>query len=273
MMRVASKGDSMSSRGHRWAIGVTLALAWAVTPTPCVRAESGNARLLADWPAFLGTLDAVIQADSIRQDEYQAVLALNGFRAFLTAYGDPSSCYRFEVTNPSGSGFTTVNFDFEIPLGATGPNTVRARLDVELVDADQSGTATITRRNGVPGLQRALVFQGGGVDVVSDLGEMDLSAPGSLHFEGAPSAGVEVASEGTLGILATFDLSEGDTAILSGQVVVDDGSPQPVCRVPILFDGFETGDLGQWSSSVGAAPSSASARSASVRASTPSRAR
>lgn len=167
---------------------------------------------------------------------FTALLALSGV-------GDPSICYGLEVTNPLeeeedefGNPTGNVFLNIDMPIAALGANTVRASLTIELADTNGDGTAFLRHRAGFSEFQRASLVNGpGGTPLGVALGVSDIEAPGTYELEvgtSTPIAGPTSTMPATTSLITTFILSPGDTVLMRGQVVQDDGSGAPVCEIP-----------------------------------------
>lgn len=158
-----------------------------------------------------------------------AAVAIEGF-------GDPSLCYRLEVTRPVGADFGDVFFDVDLPIAPLQANAVSATLSIELVDTNGDGMASLTHRAGFTEFQRGFLVQGpNGTSLGVHLGIPDLTAPGLYEFEAGistPIAGPTTSEAATTSLVTTFILSPGDTVLVRGKIVQDDGSGAPVCEIP-----------------------------------------
>jgi Ca2+-binding RTX toxin-like protein len=167
-------------------------------------------------------------------DLYEAERAIPGLTYAFTGFGDPSTCYRLEATNTT-SDPGVVAFEFFLPIHDLGPNQLTARLDVELVDSNDDGDASMLHRPGVTYFQSMSTF----VRITPpalrvDLGFTDLTEPGIYEFEVGPVAGATAMSAGWATTFLTFILSAGDTVLVRSKIVLDDGTVGPVCEVPGL---------------------------------------
>jgi len=197
---------------------------------------------------FLEVLVKLPTAQEIKQappflGSFLLEVAIAGARIVVFARGDPSICYSAEVHNslteaedefgnPTGNVFLS----WDMPIAPLGANSVRATLEVELVDANQDGVAYMTHRAGFAEFQRAFLVQGAsGESLGVHLGLPDLTAPGVYAFEAGfetPIAGPTSAEAAVTSLISTFILSPGDTVLLRGKVVQDDGSGTPECEIP-----------------------------------------
>lgn len=169
---------------------------------------------------------------------YFARLLLATTLLYFNAFGDPSICYALEVTNPleDEDDGGNVFFNVDMPIAALGANTVRAKLIIELADTNGDGTAFLKHRAGFSEFQRAFLVDGpSGTPLGIALGVADITAPGVYELEvgtTSPIAGPTTATDATTSLITTFILSPGDTVLLRGQIVQDDGSGAPVCEIP-----------------------------------------
>lgn len=171
---------------------------------------------------------------------YFARLLLATTLLYFNAFGDPSICYALEVTNPleDEDDGGNVFFNIDMPIAPLGANTVRAKLIIELADTNGDGTAFLKHRAGFSEFQRAFLVEGpSGTPLGIALGVADITAPGIYELEvgtTSPIAGPTTAIDAKTSLITTFILSPGDTVLLRGQIVQDDGSGAPVCEIPAI---------------------------------------
>lgn len=222
----------------RWLAAVALLAVLAASARPA--AAAGNAAVFLTAPG-----SPISFADDVESDGGAFIFRLLLFTTllYLLGYGDPSICYALEVTNPLeeeedefGNPTGNVFFNVDMPIAPLGANTVRAKLTIELADTNGDGTAYLKHRAGFSEFQRAFLVNGpSGTPLGVALGVADITAPGVYEFETgqtSPIAGPTSATDAKTSLITTFLLSPGDTVLLRGQIVQDDGSGAPVCEIP-----------------------------------------
>lgn len=223
-----------SVRPSRLRLLVALSLCVLLTASVRPAAAVGVAKVFLTTPAL-----PISFSDDIQSDGGAIVfrLILLGTLLYLTGFFDPSLCYALEVTNPheeEGSVF----FNVDVPIPPLGANTVRAKLIIELADTNGDGTAFLKHRAGFSEFQRAFLVDGpSGTPLGIALGVADITSPGTYELEvgtTSPIAGPTTATDAKTSLITTFILSPGDTVLLRGQIVQDDGSGAPVCEIPAI---------------------------------------
>ena len=239
MLWLESSGAHHRRRPPLIAAAVLLA---TLTTTARPAAAVGSAQVFLATPGLPVSFGDDIQSDG-GAFIFRALLFAT--LLYLSGYGDPSICYALEVTNPleddedvNGNPTGNVFFNVDMPIAPLDSNTVRAKLTIELADTNDDGIAYLKHRAGFSEFQRAFLVNGpSGTPLGVALGVADITEPGVYEFETGTTSPISGPTtppneSAITSLITTFILSPGDTVLLRGQIVQDDGSGAPVCEIP-----------------------------------------
>lgn len=151
---------------------------------------------------------------------------------------DPSIAYNLEVTNTTSEPGDYSLF-FDLPVLGVGANTLSGTLTVELIDANSNGQAFLTGGIGATdAIQDATLFSSNpnsAIPVGPAIGASFTSA-GMQVFPLGPMSGPTLATADMLTLNTAFTLSPGDTARITSQFIIDEGTGVPFVDIPELPD-------------------------------------
>jgi hypothetical protein len=178
-------------------------------------------------PFRIGTLQHTVQV-------FVAGLSKTPFN--VVAHKDPSLAYNFQFVN-SDSEPQPFHVFIDFPIRPLGANTTFAELNVELIDMDGNGQASLIGQYDPNGAIQAVrtynSITRSGELIGPPLGE-NMTSPGMKTFVLEPFPGPTLANGDMLGQTIRFTLSPGDAARLTSRFIIDEATGIPFAEIPEL---------------------------------------